>query len=128
MTTLPQNRFADRAALVALWGPALAFLAVQVAFATTYGIFRDELYYLACAARLDWGYVDHPPLVAVLTALWTGVFGDGLRALRFSPARPRWRPRAPSHAAWVAAPSPSPSPVFRSPCRRSSSGSPACCR
>src|SRR6187399_230279 len=86
MTTLPQNRFADRAALVALWGPALAFLAVQVAFATTYGIFRDELYYLACAARLDWGYVDHPPLVAVLTALWTGVFGDGLRALRFLPA------------------------------------------
>jgi hypothetical protein len=51
-------------------------------FATTYGIFRDELYYLACAARLDWGYVDHPPLVAALTALWTALFGDGLLSIR----------------------------------------------
>ena len=53
-------------------------LVLHTAFATTYGIFRDELYYLACAARLDWGYVDHPPLVAGVTALWTGVFGDSL--------------------------------------------------
>ena len=27
-----------------------------------YGIFRDELYYLACARHLAAGYVDHPPL------------------------------------------------------------------
>ncbi|MEO8196886.1 MAG: glycosyltransferase family 39 protein, partial [Thermoanaerobaculia bacterium] len=46
----------------------------------------DELYYLACAARLDWGYVDHPPLIAVTTALWTGLFGDSLRAIRLLPA------------------------------------------
>jgi hypothetical protein len=24
-----------------------------------YGVFIDELYYLACASHLDWGYVDH---------------------------------------------------------------------
>jgi hypothetical protein len=29
-----------------------------------YGYFRDELYYLACALHLDWGYVDQPPLIA----------------------------------------------------------------
>jgi hypothetical protein len=83
MTPLAQNRLVDR---LALWGPALVFLTIQVAFATTYGIFRDELYYLACAARLDWGYVDHPPLVAVWTALWTGIFGDGLASIRVLPA------------------------------------------
>jgi hypothetical protein len=31
-----------------------------------YGIFRDELYYLACAEHLDWGYVDQPPLIALI--------------------------------------------------------------
>jgi hypothetical protein len=33
-----------------------------------YGYFIDELYYLACARRLAWGYVDHPPLSIAL--LW----------------------------------------------------------
>ena len=31
-----------------------------------YGIFRDELYFLACAEHLDWGYVDQPPLIALI--------------------------------------------------------------
>jgi hypothetical protein len=30
-----------------------------------YGYFGDELYYLACADHLAWGYVDQPPLVAL---------------------------------------------------------------
>ncbi len=76
------NRQASRSERLALWGPALAVLALHTAFATTYGIFRDELYYLACAARLDWGYVDHPPLIAALTAVWTSLFGDALLAIR----------------------------------------------
>lgn len=67
---------------LALWGPAAAVFLLHAIFATTYGIFRDELYYLACAARLDWGYVDHPPLIAAITALWTAVCGDSLRAIR----------------------------------------------
>ena len=92
MTTLTQNRSADRAALVALWGPALAFLAVQVAFATTYGIFRDELYYLACADHLAWGYVDHPPLSIAVLAATRALMGEAIAAVRLPPARPRsWR-------------------------------------
>ena len=31
--------------------------------------FRDEFYYIACGQHPDFGYVDHPPLVAVLAAL-----------------------------------------------------------
>ena len=79
----------SRAALqqrLALWGPAFGVLLLHAAFASTYGIFRDELYYLACAARLDWGYVDHPPLVAALTAVWTGLFGNSLLSIRLLPA------------------------------------------
>jgi 4-amino-4-deoxy-L-arabinose transferase-like glycosyltransferase len=76
------NQQPSRSERLALWGPALAVFALHTAFATTYGIFRDELYYLACAARLDWGYVDHPPLIAAVTAVWTRVFGDALLAIR----------------------------------------------
>ena len=52
----------------------------------SYGIFRDELYYLACAEHLDFGYVDHPPLIAVLAWLTRGLLGDSLTALRSLPA------------------------------------------
>lgn len=47
-----------------------------------YGWFIDELYYLACAKRLAWGYVDHPPLSIALLALTRGVAGDAMWAVR----------------------------------------------
>jgi predicted membrane-bound mannosyltransferase len=72
------------AAVVAL----LAFtkFAIQFATAGRYGIFRDELYYLACARHLAWGYVDHPPLIAGITWLVGHLFGTSLYALRLLPA------------------------------------------
>ncbi len=51
-----------------------------------YGIFRDELYYIACSRHLDWGYVDQPPFCALLLAINRAVLGDSLVALRFLPA------------------------------------------
>lgn len=48
------------------------------------GIFRDEYYYLACASRLDWGYVDHPPLSILILAITRALFGDSILALRIS--------------------------------------------
>ncbi len=51
-----------------------------------YGIFRDELYYLACASHLDFGYVDHPPLSIWILALLRALIGDSLFALRLLPA------------------------------------------
>ena len=65
---------------------ALVKLVLHLATSNGYGYFRDELYYLACAARLDWGYVDHPPLSVALLALNRVLLGDSLPALRFLPA------------------------------------------
>jgi 4-amino-4-deoxy-L-arabinose transferase-like glycosyltransferase len=51
-----------------------------------YGWFIDELYYRACAQRLAWGYVDHPPLSVGVLAFSRTLFGDSLLALRLWPA------------------------------------------
>lgn len=65
---------------------ALATAALHLATANIYGIFRDEYYYIACANRLAWGYVDHPPLSIAVLTLWQAIFGDGQFALRVVPA------------------------------------------
>jgi len=73
-------------------GPAivLAIAAANLLFhlliANRYGIFRDELYYLACSEHLDAGYVDQPPLIAFITWIARHVFGESLIGLRFLPA------------------------------------------
>ena len=51
-----------------------------------YGIFRDELYYLVCGRNLAWGYLDHPPLVALEARLTELAFGlHSLPLLRLGP-------------------------------------------
>ena len=52
----------------------------------SYGIFRDELYYLACGRHLGLGYVDQPPLIALLARLSQSQLGDSLTGLRLLPA------------------------------------------
>jgi hypothetical protein len=65
---------------------AAATALFHLATARGYGYFRDELYYLACAQHLDWGYVDHPPLVALIGAIVRNTVGTSLHALRLTPA------------------------------------------
>ncbi len=43
-------------------------------------------YYLACARRLAWGYVDHPPLSIAVLAVMVRLLGEGILALRLVPA------------------------------------------
>lgn len=59
---------------------------LQLATSGNYGIFRDELYYLACAKRLAWGYVDHPPFSIAVLRFWTGLFGESTESIRVLPA------------------------------------------
>lgn len=73
-------------------GPAIVLVlaGVKLLFhlfiAGRYGIFRDELYYLACGEHLDWGYVDQPPLIALIAWIARHLFGDSLIGLRLFPA------------------------------------------
>ncbi len=65
---------------------ALAIFMLLLVAGQQSGIFRDELYYIACASRLDWGYVDHPPLSIALLAATRATLGDSLLALRLPAA------------------------------------------
>jgi hypothetical protein len=62
-------------------------LAVQLIGLTTagYSYFIDEFYYFACAGRLAFGYVDHPPLAPLVLAATRSILGDSLLAIRIVP-------------------------------------------
>lgn len=80
------RRRAPLAELLVLLGLPLAKLCLHLATYPGYGVFRDELYYLASTDHLAWGFVDHPPLSIVLLALMTGLLGDSLFVVRLLPA------------------------------------------
>ena len=72
----------DRGDLAVLALIAAAKLVFHLATSSGYGIFRDELYYLACSDHLALGYVDHPPLSILLLWLTRQTLGDSLLAIR----------------------------------------------
>jgi len=69
-----------------LGGLSFAVFAAHMFVSGRYGYFVDELYYLACSHHLAWGYVDQPPLIALITWLERVTLGDSLPALHFLPA------------------------------------------
>jgi 4-amino-4-deoxy-L-arabinose transferase-like glycosyltransferase len=62
---------------------ALAKLAIHLYAARFYGYFGDELYFMACSRHLAWGYLDQPPLIAVIVGIERLLFGDFLHSIRF---------------------------------------------
>ncbi|MBF5046256.1 glycosyltransferase family 39 protein [Aggregicoccus sp. 17bor-14] len=70
----------------AVWGVALAALALHLATNGRYGFFRDELYFIACGQRLAWGYVDQPPLIALVSRLSSALAGDSVGLFRLPAA------------------------------------------
>ncbi|HEX3722834.1 MAG TPA: glycosyltransferase family 39 protein, partial [Nitrolancea sp.] len=59
---------------------------IHMAFSDNYGYFRDEFYYIAAGHHLAFGYVDFPPMIAVLAAAMNVVAGDNLIAIHVIPA------------------------------------------
>ena len=51
-----------------------------------YGYFVDELYNLALARHLAWGYVDVAPMIALIGRIELTLFGDSLSAIRLASA------------------------------------------
>jgi 4-amino-4-deoxy-L-arabinose transferase-like glycosyltransferase len=47
-----------------------------------WGYFRDEMYYILCGRHLDWGYVDHGPIVALQARAAITLFGKSLAGIR----------------------------------------------
>ncbi|HEV8186858.1 MAG TPA: glycosyltransferase family 39 protein [Pyrinomonadaceae bacterium] len=65
---------------------AIVYFALHLLTSTRYGYFRDGLYYLACSEHLAFGYVDQPPLIAMLGWIARHTLGTSLPALLFWPA------------------------------------------
>ena len=69
----------SRSGLVTDLAPALGLLLFHLAFLPGYGVFRDELYYMACGRHPGLGYVDHPPLVGWVAWVVRQLAGDSHR-------------------------------------------------
>lgn len=82
LMTLPAALKND--AMPPVWLSALLLLILAGNIAGLFGVgaHTDEAYYWMWAQHLDIGYYDHPPLVAWMIALTTGLFGDSVWALR----------------------------------------------
>jgi hypothetical protein len=86
------------------WGllliPAVPQFLLHLLTNGRYGIFRDEYYYLACAAHPAWGYVDQPPLSVWILSIRTFVCDDARisrRGSRKSSPRANKSPPTPSN-------------------------------
>lgn len=62
---------------------AVLLLTVNICSAFLTNLHDDEAYYWLFSKHLDWGYFDHPPMVALFIKTSTFLFGDTLLGLRF---------------------------------------------
>lgn len=65
---------------------ALSGLLAHLLTSGNYGYFRDEFYFMAASRHLDFGYVDFPPMVALIGAAVHALLGDSLAAIHLLPA------------------------------------------
>ena len=85
MSALAPNRnYSSESVLIAVF--SIAALLVHLLTNGRYGYFRDELYYIACARHLAFGYVDQPPLSIPLLRLIQLLLEDSPFTIRLLPA------------------------------------------
>ena len=84
-STLDTPPAAPAPSLPVLLGLATVKLLIHVSLCNRYGYFRDELYFLDCGRHLDWGYVDHAPMIGLLARVALAL-GGSLPVLRAFPA------------------------------------------
>lgn len=73
-----QDRVVGGNVVIAVVTASAFFLLLVPGLVGPYGLFIDELYYLACSARLDFGYVDHPPLAPLVLRASRLLSGDAV--------------------------------------------------
>jgi len=71
---------------VVVWAIAAVKLLLHVYAGRSYGYFVDELYNLALARHLAWGYVDVAPMIALIGRIEISLLGESLSAIRVAPA------------------------------------------
>ncbi len=69
-----------------VFGLAILKLAIHLFTAGNYGLFVDELYFLASGQHLAWGYVDMPPLAPFLAWMARLLFADSVAGIHMIPA------------------------------------------
>jgi 4-amino-4-deoxy-L-arabinose transferase-like glycosyltransferase len=70
----------------AVWLTSAGAVALLLATSARYGFHRDELYFLVAGRRLEWGFVDQPPLTPFLAHLAESIGGTSPTAIRVLPA------------------------------------------
>src|ERR1700722_18653229 len=60
-------------------------LLLHLIIISRYGVFRDELYFIACGEHPALGYVDQPPLIPLIAGASYALFGTTLLPLRLVP-------------------------------------------
>ncbi len=66
------------------WLFLILITTLRLLTAGRFGLGVDESHYLLYSRHLDWGYFDHPPMVAFLAAMTT-VLGDSVLLVRLGP-------------------------------------------
>jgi dolichol-phosphate mannosyltransferase len=65
-------------------GIVLGIMLLHLLYLKVFPLTPEEAYYWNYSIRLDFGYLDHPPLVAWLIAAAEGLFGHGVAAIRLA--------------------------------------------
>ncbi len=69
-----------------VWLTSAGVVALLMATSARYGYHRDELYFLVAGRRLEWGFVDQPPLTPSLARLTETIGGTSPTTIRVLPA------------------------------------------